>query len=126
MKLDHLAIYVNDLERAREFYCHYFGGKASVKYTNPQKQFSSYFISFEDGCRLELMHQPFRKEINSPYNLGIHHFAFNVGSKEKVDELTSTMRNDGHIVHGEPRMTGDGYYESIVLDPEGNMVEITE
>jgi lactoylglutathione lyase len=126
MKIEHIAIYVKDLEVSRNFYCQYFGGKASAKYENPRKQFTSYFISFDGGCRLELMNQPFRKETNSSENIGIHHFAFTVGSRDKVDELTNLIRNNGFIIHGEPRVTGDGYYESIVLDPEGNMVEITE
>lgn len=126
MKIEHIAIYVRHLENARDFYCTYFGGVASEKYENPKKQFSSYFIRFGGGCRLELMHQPTRKTLNDKENLGIHHFAFSVGSREKVDELTNQLRSLGFPIFGEPRVTGDGYYESVILDPDGNMVEITE
>lgn len=125
MKIEHIAIYVNDLEKSRDFYCRYFEGKASAKYENPTKRFSSYFISFDDGCRLELMHQPFRSGKNARENLGLHHFAFSAGSEEKVNELTELLRLEGYDIIGEPRVTGDGYYESIILDPDGNLVEIT-
>lgn len=126
MKIEHLAIYVRSLENARDFYCTYFGGIGSEKYENLKKQFSSYFIKFDDGCRLELMHQPTRNVLNDKDNLGIHHFAFSVGSRDMVDSLTNKLRSAGYIIFGEPRVTGDGYYESVVLDPDGNMVEITE
>jgi lactoylglutathione lyase len=95
-------------------------------YHNPKKQFSSYFIKFEGECSLELMHQPSRVHQNSKENLGLHHFAFSVGSPAKVDELTNILRSKGFEIFGEPRVTGDGFYESIVLDPDGNLVEITE
>lgn len=126
MKIEHIAIYVSDLEKAKQFYCNYLGGIPNKKYDNPAKQFSSYFISFKGECRLELMHQPGRITQNARGNKGLHHFAFSVGSKEKVNELTNNLRNSGFEIFGEPRFTGDGYYESIVLDPDGNLVEITE
>jgi lactoylglutathione lyase len=125
MKIEHIALYVKDLEKSRDFYCSYFEGKASEIYMNHVKMFSSYFISFDDGSRLELMHQRHRDHLIAIENLGLHHFAFSVGSKELVDIYTEKLRINGFKIAGEPRLTGDGYYESIVLDPDGNLVEIT-
>ena len=127
MKIEHIAIWVSDLEQMRKFYENYFAAKAGVKYVNPKKNFSSYFLSFEEGARLELMHKP---EILAPdtiekEHLGFIHFAISVGSKAKVDALTEELRKDGFKITGEPRTTGDGYYESVVLDPEENRIEIT-
>jgi lactoylglutathione lyase len=128
MKIEHLAIWVADLEKMRAFYERYFGATAGELYHNPAKQFHSYFLSFDSGPRLELMHRPSvpanKKKIGPP-NLGLIHFAMSVGSKEKVDQLTEALRVDQYEVIGEPRTTGDGYYESVVLDPEGNRIEIT-
>jgi lactoylglutathione lyase len=128
MKIEHLAIWVKDLDLMKTFYEKYFQGKAGEKYTNPRKNFNSYFITFDSGCRLEIMHKPEIPEnlndIDTQY-VGIIHFAMSVGSKEKVDSLTNQLRADGHKVVGEPRLTGDGYYESVVLDPEDNRIEIT-
>ena len=128
MRIDHVAIWVADLEATKAFYEKYFGATAGDLYENQGKQFSSYFLSFENGCRLELMHKPGIKQQHQDYqrqNLGLVHFAISVGSKQKVDELTNRLRNDGFKIVGEPRTTGDGYYESVVLDPEENIVEIT-
>jgi lactoylglutathione lyase len=128
MKIEHIAIWVSDLERIKDFYEKYFNAKSNTLYHNKAKNFSSYFLSFEMGCKLELMHRP---DINGHYKncenqkLGLIHFAVAVGSKEKVDSLTNQLRSDGFKIVGEPRTTGDGYYESIVLDPENNIVEIT-
>ncbi|MCP3928686.1 MAG: glyoxalase/bleomycin resistance/extradiol dioxygenase family protein [Bacteroidetes bacterium] len=128
MKIDHLAIWVKDLEGMKAFYEKYFQGKAGEKYHNPNKNFTSYFLSFEEGSRLELMNKPeisnTKNEAFSEY-IGITHFAISVGSKQKVDELTEELRNAGFHVVGEPRTTGDGYYESVILDPENNRIEIT-
>jgi len=128
MKIEHLAIWVKDLEIMKQFYETYFGGTAGAKYHNPTKKFTSYFLSFEQGCRLELMHKPSipdnLNDIKRQY-IGIIHFAISVGSKEKVNALTETLRTAGFTVAGEPRTTGDGYYESVVLDPEMNYIEIT-
>ncbi len=128
MKIEHLAIWVQDLEKMKDFYIQYFAGEAGVRYRNEKKNFTSYFLSFKEGCRLELMHKP---EIPPNFNdlrkeyIGIIHFAVSVGSEEKVDELTERLRTDGYKVVGETRWTGDGYYESVVLDPENNRIEIT-
>lgn len=128
MKIEHLAIWVNDLELMKAFYEKYFGGESGEKYHNPKKNFNSYFIKFSEGCRLELMNKPeIPKNLNSPIleYIGIIHFAVSVGSKEKVDYLTEQLREDGCTIIGEPRTTGDGYYESVVLDPENNRIEVT-
>jgi len=128
MKIDHLAIWVSDLEASRRFYETYFKATAEEKYHNPKKSFTSYFLNFEEGCRLELMHRPDISEIlqNGGEALGLTHFAISVGSKSKVDTLTERLRQDGFNILSEPRTTGDGYYESVVLDSEGNRIEITE
>jgi len=129
MKIEHLAIWVKDLEGMRAFYEKYFNGTSNEKYINSKKQFHSYFLSFDEGCRLELMKMP-----NIPDNtndvimqsMGLIHFAMSVGSREKVDTLTEELREAGYQIIGEPRVTGDGYYESVILDPENNRIEITE
>lgn len=125
MKIEHLAIWVSDLEGMRNFYEDYFGAIPGKKYHNPKKNFSSYLLSFNEGPRLELMHNPVIIGLNPDERLGLIHFAISVGSKEKVDVLTNTLRSAKFTIVGEPRTTGDGYYESVVLDPEGNRIEIT-
>ncbi len=127
MKIEHLAIWVKDLEAMRDFYEKYFEAQAGERYHNPQKGFYSYFLSFAEGCRLELMTMPNIPDTKNDTYLqfmGIIHFAFTLGSKTKVDQLTEILRKDGYEVIGEPRTTGDGYYESVILDPEKNRVEI--
>ncbi len=121
MKIEHVAIWVKDIDRVCEFYRKYFGGVVQPLYHNPAKQFTSRFITFEDGARLEIMHSPDMKL----FHVEQFHIAFSVGSKEKVDHLTQQMSDDGITIVGQPRTTGDGYYESVVLDPEGNRIEIT-
>ncbi len=128
MQIEHIAIWVNDLEQMKFFYEKYFNGTAGELYHNTTKNFKSYFLSFDTGCRLELMHRPIiPQNINdlSKEYIGLIHFAISVGSKERVDELTEQLRKEGYEVAGEPRTTGDGYYESVVLDPEKNRIEIT-
>ena len=152
MKIEHVAIWVKDIDNVCEFYRKYFGGVVQPLYHNPAKQFTSRFITFEDGARLEVMScvsretqprlasentlanfhlladgcRPMAKpEAQHAEHLGFTHVSFSVGSKEKVDQLTQQMSEDGITIVGEPRTTGDGYYESVVLDPEGNRIEIT-
>ncbi|RYU95328.1 VOC family protein [Emticicia agri] len=128
MKIEHLAIWVRDLELMRSFYVKYFEGESNGKYRNDKKNFESYFISFGSGARLELMQMPGiidTKNDGHQQLIGITHFAVSVGSKERVDELTKVFRKDAFEIVGEPRWTGDGYYESVVLDPEKNRIEIT-
>ncbi|SDK77494.1 lactoylglutathione lyase [Catalinimonas alkaloidigena] len=129
MHIEHLALWTYELEAMRQFYETYFGGTANDKYTNPRKQFESYFLTFAKGPRLELMQMPgIAPNPNTPTSQagGWVHVAFSVGSKEAVDALTERLRHDGYTIVGEPRTTGDGYYESVVLDPDGNRIEITE
>jgi lactoylglutathione lyase len=128
MKIEHLAIWVDDIEKVRQFYVKYFDAESNEKYTNIKKGFSSYFLKFgECNTRIELMNRP--DIVNEPakrgFMKGVAHFAVSVGNKEAVDRLTEKLRTDGYTIEGEPRTTGDGYYESVVLDPEGNYVEIT-
>ncbi|MBK9012832.1 MAG: VOC family protein [Saprospiraceae bacterium] len=126
MKIEHLAIWAKDIEALKSFYEQYFDGKAGERYFNPTKNFQSYFLSFEGGCRLELMQKPkIPGNKNAGEATGLTHFAVSVGSEAAVDALTENLRSNGHRIVGEPRWTGDGYYESVVLDPEGNRVEIT-
>jgi len=126
MKITHLAIWTNDLEKLRNFYCNYFGAKSNEKYYNPAKQFSSYFLMFANGdCSLELMNKPNLDHPEANALTGLAHFAFSVGSKEQVDLFTLQLREEGYKIIGEPRWTGDGFYESAINDPDGNVVEIT-
>ena len=127
MKIDHIAFYVNDLEAARDFFVTYLGGKSNDGYHNPRTDFRSFFISFDDGARLELMNKPELVEQEKSLNrTGYAHIAFSVGSKERVDELTEGLRAAGFEVVSGPRTTGDGYYESCIVVIEENQVEITE
>lgn len=126
--IEHAALWTPDLERACAFYEEYFGGEAGSRYHNETKRFTSYFLRFESGARLELMHTPAMAEAVVPDGdapQGYAHLAFSVGSEQAVDDLTERLRQDGYTIAGEPRRTGDGYYESVVLDPDGNRVEIT-
>lgn len=126
MKIEHVAMYVNDLEAAKDFFVKYFGGRANELYHNKKTDFRSYFISFEDGARLEIMNKPQMEEVGKGISrTGYIHLAFSVGSKENVDELTEILKNDGYEVLSGPRTTGDGYYESCILGIEGNQIEIT-
>ena len=125
MKIEHLAMWVNDLEGIKSFYERYFGAKAGELYHNPKKQFRSYFLSFESGPRLELMSKVGIDEPSATQRLGLAHLAMAVGSRERVNELTEELRRAGYRIEGEPRTTGDGYYESVIADPEGNLVEVT-
>ena len=185
MKIEHVAIWANDIDKVCEFYRKYFGGVVQPLYHNPAKQFTSRFVTFESGARLEVMHRPgcvsretlanrgcdekfifrhirgaaswLRRSPTQPRfpsknelahfyletegcrpmakpeaqqseiaeHLGFAHLSFSVGSKEEVDRLTQKMSDDGISIVGDPRTTGDGYYESVVLDPEGNRIEIT-
>ena len=128
MKIEHVAMWTVDLERMKAFYENYFDGKAGDKYINIQKRFESYFLTFFTGARLELMR---RDDISgaggdvTQEHPGLIHLAFAVGSREGVDSLTNRLQSDGYHVEDGPRRTGDGYYESCVIDPEGNRIEIT-
>ena len=127
MKIEHIAIWADDIDLLRDFYRKYFNLSCGDKYTNPAKKFTSYFLSFGEGrTRIEIMNIPDLGNPASRGNLkGLAHFAISVGSREAVDELTGQLRSDGYTILSGPRTTGDGCYESAVADPEGNHVEIT-
>ena len=126
MKIEHIAMYVNDLEAAKDFFVTYLDGKANELYHNKSTDFRSYFISFDDGARLELMTRPDLADPEKERNrTGYAHLAFSVGSQEQVDALTARLRADGYEVISGPRTTGDGYYESCILAIEDNQIEIT-
>ena len=126
MKISHIAMYVSDLEKSKDFYVKYFGAVPNEKYCNPKTGLETYFLSFDGYVRLEIMQRPDTVS-REKYELaeGFSHLAFGVGSRENVDKLTDRLREDGFTVAGEPRITGDGYYESVVLDNDGNRIEIT-
>ena len=126
MRIEHVAAYVNDLEKARDFFVEFLNGTSNGGYHNQNTGFRSYFISFEDGARLELMNKPgMANEEKSPDRTGYTHLAFSVGSKERVDELTDQLKAAGYEVLSGPRTTGDGYYESCIVAIEGNLIELT-
>lgn len=126
MKIEHIAMYVNDLEKARDFFVKYFGASTNDGYHNQKTDFKSYFLTFDDGARLEIMNKPVMEDSYKTLNrTGFIHIAFSVGSKEKVDELTEQLKIDGYEVISGPRTTGDGYYESCIICIEDNQIEIT-
>ena len=125
MNIEHVAIYVNNLEVEKNLSVKYFNATASAKYTNFRNDFTSYFLTFDNGSRFEIMHRigmfdPKKEK----YRSGYHHIALNVGSRKDVDALTSRIEDDGMVIVTAPRKTGDGYYASIVTDPEGNEIEL--
>lgn len=125
MRIEHAAMYVNNLEGARDFFVKYLDGRSNDGYHNKKTDFRSFFITFDDGARLELMTKPGMDDPDkTPARTGLIHLAFSVGSKEKVDELTSRLKDDGYQVMSGPRTTGDGYYESCVIGIEGNQIEL--
>lgn len=127
MKLEHVALWVKDLEGAKDFFIKYFGAFPNEGYHNEKTGFRSYFLSFDDGARLEIMSSPlFEESEKSVYRSGYAHVAISLGSKEAVDELSERFKADGFKILSGPRTTGDGYYESAIIGFEGNVVEITE
>jgi len=128
MHIEHIAIWTKNLEQLKEFYTRFFQAEAGRKYLNSNKGFESTFLTFSSGARLELMSMPtIPDSLNDPEAqfTGFIHIAFSVGSQEQVDNLTARLRQNGHRILDGPRQTSDGYYESVVLDPDGNRVEIT-
>ncbi len=124
--IEHVAIWTDDLERLRAFYEQYFEGVAGARYENAATGFRSYFLDLGGGARLELMQMPAVAERpRDEQRLGWAHIALALGSEEAVDELTGRLRSDGYVILDGPRRTGDGYYESVVRDPDGNRVELT-
>lgn len=126
MQIEHIAMYVNDIEKARDFFIRYFGAVSNDVYHNKKTGFRSYFLSFDNGARLEIMNRPGMDDPEkASARTGFIHIAFSVGSREKVDELTAKLKEDGYEVISGPRTTGDGYYESCIMGIEGNQIEIT-
>ncbi len=128
IKIEHIAIWTADLEKAKDFYVKYFDMVSGNQYYNPTKKFTSYFLSFRgSNVRIELMHQPEIAVYSGKKGRanGLTHFAISVGSKELVNSITERLREDNFVIESEPRTTGDGYYESVILDTEGNLIEIT-
>lgn len=126
MRIEHIAMYVQDLEAAKAFFVRYFQADAGPGYHNPNTDFRSYFLTFEDGARLELMNKPgVGASGPAPEKMGDCHIAFSVGSAERVDALTRRLQADGWEAVSGPRTTGDGYYESCIVGIEGNLIEIT-
>ena len=126
MRIEHAAMYVKDLEKAKEFFIKYFGAVPNEGYHNKNTDFRSYFLSFDEGARLEIMTRPSMDDAEkTAARTGLIHLAFGVGSEEKVDELTARLKADGYEVLNGPRTTGDGYYESCIAGIEGNQIEIT-
>ncbi len=125
MKIEHIAIWVKDLEKVRNFYEKYFGVTSSELYHNQKTGFKSYFLTFDDGARIEIMSKSDINKKKQENTFGYAHLSISLGSKEKVDEYTETFRKDGYKILSEPRTTGDGYYESVISDPENNLIELT-
>ncbi len=128
MKIEHIALWSDDIERLKNFYIKYFNAEANSKYKNSQKNYTSYFLSFNGGARLELMQMPdIPENSNDPLKQykGFIHIAISVGSDTLVEKITEQLKSDGYRVISGPRHTGDGYYESCILDPDSNRIEIT-
>lgn len=126
MQIEHVAMYVNDLEGARDFFVRYFGARANDGYHNKTTDFRSYFLSFDGGARLEIMTRPAMTDGEKALDrTGYVHIALSVGSREQVDALTRKLQGGGYQVVSGPRTTGDGYYESCIVGFEGNQIEIT-
>lgn len=126
MRIEHVAMYVNDLEKTKTFFQKYFNAKSNEGYHNKTTDFRSYFLSFDSGARLEIMNKPNMADTEKQLaRTGYVHLAFSLGSKEAVDELTVKLKKDGYEVISGPRTTGDGYYESCIVGIEGNQIEIT-
>jgi len=125
MKLDHLALYVEDLEKMKDFYVRYFDAKPNQKYHNPHTGLQTYFLSFDNGACLEIMQRPDMSPRSSEeHPLSYVHIAFNLGSSELVNQVTKTLEEDGVPLLKGPRMTCDGYYKSVLTDPEVNLIEL--
>jgi len=128
MRIEHIALWTADLARCRHFYVTYFGATAGAGYRNASKGFESCFLSFADGARIELMTTSMLSPVVIPpgaQRMGLTHLAISVGSEQQVDALTQRLKDDGFVILDGPRRTGDGYYESVTLDPDGNRIEIT-
>ena len=128
MRIEHIALWTDDIERCKQFYGTYFGAVAGAGYANMKKGFESCFLNFTDGARIEVMKTTSLTPVvigPGAQRMGLTHIAISVGSEEQVDTLTQRLKADGFSILDGPRRTGDGYYESVALDPDGNRIEIT-
>ena len=128
MNIEHIALWTEDIDRLAAFYVNYFDAEAGSRYHNPSKGFESCFLTFSGGARLEVMRTTGPSPVSLPpgvQRMGLTHLAIAVGSEQRVDALTRRLESDGFPVLSGPRRTGDGYYESTILDPDGNRIEIT-
>ncbi|MET3194922.1 VOC family protein [Gottfriedia sp. OAE603] len=125
MRIEHVAIWVNDLENMKSFYETYFDCKSNNKYHNIEKKFESYFLTFKSGARLEIMRKVGIDQSNQQNQLGWAHLAISLGSMDSVNHMTARLKNEGYSIVSGPRVTGDGYFESVIEDPEGNLIELT-
>lgn len=126
MKIEHIAMYVNNLEKTKDFFVRYFDAESNKGYYNATTGFRSYFLTFDRGARLEIMNRPNMVEQEKQlHQTGYIHIAFSVGSKTKVMQLTKQLQREGYEMISGPRTTGDGYFESCVVGIEGNQIEIT-
>ncbi|EHH00302.1 VOC family protein [Paraprevotella clara] len=126
MKIDHVAMYVRDLEAVKDFFVRFFDAVSNEMYHNPRTGLKSYFLSFGNGAKLEIMTRPDLSDLGKDiYCTGYIHLSFSVGSEEQVNSLTAKLQSAGYEVISGPRLTGDGFYESCVLDSEHNQIEIT-
>jgi lactoylglutathione lyase len=128
IRIDHVALWTRDVDRLVAFYCTYFAGNAGDRYVNTTKGFESRFVSFDSGARLEIMKTTSLRPVEpgpGAQRMGLTHLALSVGSENDVNQLIERLRHDGHPIVDNPRRTGDGYYEGVALDPDGNRVEIT-
>ena len=128
MRIDHAALFCRDLEQMRQFFIDYFDARSNEQYHNPRTGLRTYILSFTEGStRLELMQRHDVQDADpSQPAIGYVHLSFAVGSKKGVDLLTRRLAADGYTVTSSPRTTGDGYYESCILGPEGIQIEVTE
>jgi lactoylglutathione lyase len=126
MIVSHIAIWTLDTEKSKSFYCTWFEARAGSLYVNEETGFTSYFLEFGDNpCRLELMSTPELINMDPKRIFGLAHFAISTGSKQNVNAITKKLKDFNIEIISEPRTTGDGYYESVIADPDGNFVEIT-
>lgn len=126
MLIGHIALYTENLEAMKDFYVKYFGAESNAMYENENSGFQSYFLTFNDGgALLEIMKRPHIADKAEIQNVGYAHLAMSTGSANQVDRLTAQLQADGYTIKSNPRFTGDGFYESVILDPDENEVEIT-
>jgi lactoylglutathione lyase len=124
LSIEHLALWSEDIERLRQFYERHLGAQAGELYRSKSQPLISYFLTFGKGARLEIMSSPQLAARPTGRPVGLAHFALRVGSRELVDQLVEKLRSEKIEIAGEPRLTGDGYYEAVILDPDGNSIEL--